>query len=113
MIAALQTLRCGCGCSLRPLSDAMARYYEYVGLVGSPLLQLDEAKVPRVVIECTETKDSFIAETLQAIENWVKANPGKFNVGSGPMNIRPILKWNDDGDHMVRVYGLRRYVWSS
>jgi hypothetical protein len=66
-----------------------------------------------VVLDGGETADSFPADTEPDIWRRFSAQSGRFSIGPGPMNVRPILKWNDDGDHMVHVWVFPRYTWSS
>ena len=92
----------------------MALYFEFVGNKAEhPLVRLAESRIPRVVLDGGMTADSFPADTEADIWRSFSAKSGRFNIGPGPMNVRPILKWNDDGDHMVHVWVFPRYAWSS
>lgn len=92
----------------------MAIYFEFVGSEAEqPLVKLDASKVPRVVLDCTETAGSFTAASEPEVWRSFSPQSGRYKIGPGPMNVRPILKWNDDGDHLVHVWAFPRYIWSS
>jgi hypothetical protein len=92
----------------------MSIYFEFVGSqAAQPLVKLDAKKIPRLVQDGAAAASSFPAATEAEIWSGFSAHSGRFKVGPGPMNVRAILKWNDDGDHLVHVWAFPRYIWSS
>lgn len=92
----------------------MSIYFEFVGSKAEhPLVKLDAKRIPRLVQDGAAGAGSFPAATEAEIWSGFSAQSGRFNVGPGPMNVRAILKWNDDGDHLVHVWAFPRYIWSS
>lgn len=92
----------------------MPIYFEFVGNNAvPPLLKLAEETIPSVARDCSEADGSFLADSESAVLQGFNASGRRYNTGPGAMNIRPILKWNNDGDHRVHVCAFPRYVWSS
>jgi hypothetical protein len=92
----------------------MSVYFEFMGNEAEqPLASLDAGRVPRVVLDCSASADAFVADSAADVWRLFSPQSGRFKLGRGPMNVRPILKWNDDGDHLVHVFVFPRYAWSA
>jgi len=92
----------------------MATYYEFVGGQREPpLVKVDASRVPVAMTEGKATVDAFHAATEADVWRGFSPRSDRFKTGPGPMNVRPLLKWNDEGDHLVHVWVFPRYVWSS